>query len=220
MTWIKICGITNLEDGLAAAEAGADALGFLFYEKSPRYVEPQATRKIIAELPDEIEKVGVFVDESWHEIKPTVETAQLTAIQFPARRLQEAGGWTKCDDVRIYVSAQALDPVKCQQEIDAIKGKGDIAAVFLDSGTSQQPGGTGKKFDWQLAQALASSIKKTGFPLVIAGGLTADNVGEALRVFGPWGVDVSSGVEAVAGKKDHRKLRDFIAAVRQAGRTI
>jgi phosphoribosylanthranilate isomerase len=227
VTWIKICGITNLEDGLAAAEAGADALGFVFYKKSPRYVYAETVRTIVTKLPKNVEKVGVFVDETWDNIQATVAGTGLTGIQIHADGLRKTDSKSSAKPfaVKRYLVLRASDFLDAEGRsegfawfIDDTKPP-EVAAVFLDSGTTLQPGGTGRRFDWGKARHVAEGVKQMGLRLVVAGGLTPANVTEAIRILEPWGVDVSSGVEAKPGKKDRKKIERFIAAVRQIEKT-
>jgi phosphoribosylanthranilate isomerase len=196
MTWIKICGITNLEDAQTAVEAGADAVGFVFYPKSPRYVNVETVKAITAQIPAKIEKVGVFVDQA-------KEVPGLTAIQmhFTNGQGKLPNTWLKK-----YLVLSPKTPAPLEGHIDAI---------FLDSGTVEQPGGTGQTFDWEASRPLVENLSKS-YRVVVAGGLTPANVAEAIRILRPWGVDVSSGVEASPGKKDPQKIRDFIDAVKKA----
>ena len=222
MTWIKICGITNLEDALAAADAGANALGFVFYKNSPRNVDPEKVREIVAQLPPEVEKVGVFVDgESPERIVEVAEQAGLTALQLHVGS-SFAGysqrGWS-FGNRKIYLALAAAQFLDAGAQWGGSKQRpSPISAIFLDSGTSQQPGGTGKAFDWQKAALLVEAMTKTA-NVVVAGGLNPLNVAEAIRILKPWGVDVASGVEATPGKKDPKKVRAFIAAVRRTERS-
>jgi phosphoribosylanthranilate isomerase len=222
MTWTKICGITNLEDALAAADAGANAVGFVFYKQSPRNIDPEKVREIVAQLPPEVEKVGVFVDsESPERIVAVAERAELTALQLHVGSSfagHDHVGWDP-GNRKVYLALPAalfLDAgaewMSCNQVSSA------LSAIFLDSGTSQKPGGTGKTFDWQKAALLVEAMAKTT-NVVVAGGLNPLNVAEAIRILKPWGVDVASGVEAKPGKKDPKKVRAFIAAVRAAERS-
>lgn len=215
MIWIKICGTTNREDALTAVEAGADALGFVFYEKSPRKIDPQTARRIVEKLPSNIEKVGVFVNEPAEKILKTVMQASLTAVQLhgiASRRPEFIRSLEDSRGLKIFLALQA-------DEIGAFEApennKGEIGAVFVDSGTSQLPGGTGKTFDWRAATAGVEAIKRNS-NVVVAGGLNPSNVAEAIRILKPWGVDVASGVEARPGKKNSEKVRRFIEAVRSA----
>jgi phosphoribosylanthranilate isomerase len=215
MIWIKICGTTNLEDALTAIEAGADALGFVFYEKSPRNIDPEAAREVIEQLPPEIEKVGVFVNEPVEEILNTVMQAGLTAVQLhgvDCRRREFIRSLKDSRELKVFLVLQA-DEINGFEAVG--HNEGYIGAVFVDSGTSQLPGGTGKTFDWGASAASIEVIRKN-MHLVVAGGLTPANVTDAIRILKPWGVDVASGVEAIPGKKDPEKVRAFVNAVRNA----
>jgi phosphoribosylanthranilate isomerase len=219
MTWVKICGITNLEDARTAVEAGADALGFVFYPKSRRYLEPAAAQRIVEELPREIEKIGVFVNETPQSVVSRARQLGLTGlqlhldlsqIQLEPRRLASLNG------VKQYV-ALGIDSL-LRSQVPVQLGSG-LDGIFLDSGTPLDPGGTGKVFDWQQSRSLVERMKSMA-KVVIAGGLTPANVRQAMGILEPWGVDVASGVEARPGKKDPEKVRAFITAVRDADRTI
>jgi len=214
MTWIKICGITNLEDALTAVDAGADALGFVFYEKSPRRIAPETARNIVTELPDKVEKVGVFVHGSNEGMEEIARQVGLTAIQVhidPASNGQIPEPPLSQLKQYLALPAQLLFGGKGGTWYLPVRKR--IDAIFLDSSTEQQPGGTGEVFDWEQAERMVSPISKIT-PIVVAGGLTPSNVNDAMRVLHPWGVDVSSGVEATPGKKDPQKIRAFIQAVR------
>jgi phosphoribosylanthranilate isomerase len=226
MTWVKICGITNLEDALTVIDAGADALGFVFFASSPRKITSEAARQIIEKLPVEIEKVGVFVLGSDENIATIADNAKLTSIQVHVR---EKGADLPAGPIssgrKHYLAVSASDFFDQEDAEFAVSKNSANAsewmhAVFLDSGTPQQPGGTGKVFDWHKAVATAERIQRFGLRLVVAGGLTPNNVTEAMRTLKPWGVDVSSGVEVKPGKKDPEKVRAFISAVRRAEKAI
>ncbi len=221
MTWIKICGITNLEDALVAVEAGADALGFVFYEKSPRHVQADEVRAITSELPLNTERVGVFVGN--HPSKKLVSHAKLSAIQwYPTlhslngRTLERLVGLST--KIFYAVSPSSNPNVWPDGAIDfdfwPDHGR-TVRAILLDSGSSKEPGGTGVALDWDKFQPLISKMTN-GFDLILAGGLRPENVVEAMRILHPWGVDVSSGVEGSPGKKDPEKVRAFIKTVREA----
>jgi phosphoribosylanthranilate isomerase len=216
MTWIKICGMTNLEDALTAVEAGADAVGFVFYEKSPRNVTVEAAREIVRELPERVEKVGVFVGEvPPQSVADVVNRARLTSMQvYGGAPLAWAPQWHKAG-LKLLIAVRGEDLIEGEFIIGGDFAKLLYAAV-LDSGSLECPGGTGKRFNWGRAQAAAQELGEV-LPVVVAGGLTAENVGEAIRILQPWGVDVSSGVEARPGKKDAEKVRAFVRAVRAAG---
>lgn len=213
MTWVKICGTTNLQDALNAVEAGADALGFVFYEKSPRRVDSETAREIVQKLPPNIEKVGVFVDEPVAKILSTVAKVGLTAAQVhgvASRKPEFIQALKTGSSLKVFLvlPAAEIDGGVHWNEV----GRPGIRAVFLDSGTPQAPGGTGKVFDWKAA---ASGIRSDKLRIVVAGGLTSSNVADAIRILKPWGVDVASGVEAKPGRKDPEKVRAFIDAVRK-----
>jgi phosphoribosylanthranilate isomerase len=231
MTWIKICGTTNLEDALLAVEAGADALGFVFYEKSPRNITPEAAKEIIAQLPTEIQKVGVFAEASAIRSAEISMLCGLTDLQLHVSEIsrQPPGvpHTTGAGLKRVFLVFSAPDLMGGEPGIHVDFGAigklprsetldwSPIDTVFLDSGTPEQPGGTGRTFDWEKAAPLVERMKENA-KVVVAGGLNPDNVTDAIRILKPWGVDVVSGVEASPGKKDPEKVRAFIRAVRQS----
>jgi phosphoribosylanthranilate isomerase len=215
MTWIKICGTTNLEDALTAVEAGADALGFVFYEKSPRNISAEVAREIVSRLPEQVEKVGVFVEEPVERILLTAAQVGLTAAQLHGNRYLEPEFLQQLKnsrDLKVFL----VVPAETLSSLDRLKSRGlGFSAVFVDSGTPQLPGGTGRVFDWNTAAPAIGAIGKNA-NVVVAGGLTPANVAEAIHILKPWGVDVASGVEARPGTKDPEKVRAFIEAVRKA----
>jgi phosphoribosylanthranilate isomerase len=231
MTWVKICGITNLEDALVAVEAGADAVGFVFYEKSPRRVVAPQVREIVRALPQQLEKVGVFVTKSTDEMEAVTDEAGLTAWQLhkdrngtPLQQFLEEGGFfvlpkhNPRPGKQAYLSlpANLLVGEEGYRGLGWAKGTDKaVSALFVDSGNGKMPGGTGQTFDWHGLQPTIHSLSMN-FKVVVAGGITPDNVVEAISILHPWGVDVSSGVEASPGKKDPEKVRAFIKAVREA----
>lgn len=214
--WVKICGTTNAEDARAAAEAGADALGFVF-APSPRRISPKDAARIIRELPESVEKVGVFVNQRPEIVAETVEAAGLTAVQLhgdedraTVRQIAKA-----VKDVRVYKALPMRAMLGPAGVASADQFAGTVRALLLDSGSREERGGTGKTFAWEEAAPLARFLEKR-FKVVIAGGLTSENVPKAVELFRPWGVDVASGVEKEAGKKDAGKVRAFVAAARAA----
>jgi phosphoribosylanthranilate isomerase len=229
MTWIKICGITNLQDALAAVEAGADAVGFVFYEKSPRKVDAMTAATIISQLPERIEKVGVFVDGSGCKPMDIAREAGLTAIQNtvgpgyvadPESEMMVAMGRVS-HPPKLFLAFPANWIVTTADKLEKLPARdGSFDTFFLDSGTREQPGGTGTTFAWQEAASAAKEMQQKGFKLVVAGGLTPANVAGAMDILKPWGVDVSSGVEASPGKKDPEKVRAFVKAVRDADKRL
>jgi len=214
MTWTKICGITNLEDALTAVDAGADALGFVFYESSPRRIDPEAARKIVKELPEMIEKVGVFVNQSEESICVLADAAGLTAVQLHGDNEDPHVADLIAErrpHLKVVVGISMHHP---KPEAWAMMWHPDVVHAFLvDSGNSSNYGGTGKTFNWQASQRSIAEIARLG-RVVVAGGLTPGNVTAAIRLLRPWGVDVASGVETRPGKKDREKVRAFVAAVR------
>jgi phosphoribosylanthranilate isomerase len=214
MTWIKICGTTSLEDALTSFEAGADALGFVFYEKSPRKMEPAAVREIVKKLPPEIERVGVFVSESLEESSLIAEYCGLTAVQLYESHDRNIAVRSK-PACKLFVATPARLLLDDPRWFNRHPGDRQwIDALFVDSGTAQRPGGTGAPFDWPETVPAIEAMRNQ-FNIVIAGGLNANNVTRAIRILKPWGVDVVSGVEASPGKKDAGKVRAFITRVRE-----
>lgn len=196
MVKVKICGITNPADALAAIEYGADALGFVFYRKSPRYIEPDAAAVIVRELPPIVTTVGVFVDETREEVERIMEIAGLDAAQFHGNEPPEA-----CRIRRRAIKAIRVKNIKDLE----VMHQYEVSAYLLDTYAPHSPGGTGEVFDWDIAL----EAKKFG-RVILAGGLTPENIGEAAGLVRPYAVDVASGVEAEQGRKDHEKLRLFI----------
>jgi phosphoribosylanthranilate isomerase len=200
----KICGITRVEDALSAAEAGADAIGLVFYAKSPRAVTVQQARAIVAALPPFVTTVGLFVDASACELGEILDAVPLDLLQFHGDETPSyCDGWG-----RPYIKALRVKPGDdIAARIDAYHG---ARGVLLDTFVPGVPGGTGEAFDWSLVPQVASK------PIILAGGLTAENVQAAIQQVRPYGVDVSGGVEAGKGIKDAEKIYRFIQAVKQA----
>jgi len=201
---IKICGITNVSDALTAVDAGADALGFMFYERSKRYVTPDAVAEIVEQLPPFVMRVGVFVDPSAETVNETTSTCGITALQFHGSESPEFCGQFGLPVIKAF---RILD----KSSLDALP-QYQTSAWLLDSDVPGQVGGTGKKFDWSLAQ----QATRLGRPVILAGGLTPENVATAVREVRPYGVDVSSGVELAPGRKDAHRVKAFIRAAREA----
>jgi len=218
MTWVKICGMTNLEDALGAVDAGADAVGFVFYEKSPRCVSVETVREIVTKLPVSVEKVGVFVNEKEDTICDFADRAGLTGIQMHGDNEDpHVADLVVKRMPRISVMAAISMHHRAPQGWAMTWHPDSVRAVLVDSGNSSKPGGTGAAFDWIAAAPVVDEIKRL-FTVVAAGGLTPQNVGKAIRILKPWGVDVVSGVEASLGKKDAEKVRAFVGAVREMDR--
>jgi phosphoribosylanthranilate isomerase len=220
MTWVKICGMTNLEDALTAVEAGADAVGFVFYGKSPRNISVEVAREIVEKLPESVEKVGVFVNECEDSICAVADEAGLTAVQLHGddedpHVADLVAGRRPHLKILAAISMHHPSPVGW-----ASVWNPDVVNTFLiDSGDSSKHGGTGEAFDWRASLRTLDEIRRFG-QLVVAGGLTAENVAEAIAILKPWGLDVASGVEARPGKKDPEKVRAFVKAVRDADRKM
>lgn len=216
---VKICGLTNLEDAQVAAEAGADLLGFIFYEKSPRYVTPDVVREITRELrhpplatrPSPPILVGVFVNTAPEQILETLsycrlDLAQLHGEEDVATTAILAGKAFKA--LRPRTVAEAQEAVSRFAPYSPTNGPD----ILLDAWHPALWGGTGETGDWSLAADLTAHHR-----VLLAGGLTPGNVAEAIRQARPWGVDVASGVEASPGRKDHGRVREFVAAVKVIG---
>jgi phosphoribosylanthranilate isomerase len=187
---VKICGITNREDALAAVDAGASAIGFNFYRESPRYISHTGAAMIAEKIPANVWKVGVFVNESPETIAKTVIEAGLDVAQLH--------GSSDARGVRIWRAMSPVDAV-------ALALFGDVEAVLIDSPADTVSGGSGKTWDWSQAPHLTQKV-------IIAGGLDGDNVRAAIEQVQPWGVDACSRIEKSPGLKDHQKMRRFLIA--------
>ena len=199
---VKICGITSAEDARAAVEAGADALGFIFYEPSPRCVTPEQAAAIIAGLPAHVPRVGVFVDADEITVRATAVTAGLDTLQFHGSESPEFCARFNLRTIKAF-------RVKDSGSLGQLPDYG-TDAWLLDSYVKGEPGGTGERFNWDLAV----EAKRLGRPILLAGGLTPDNAAEAIAKVAPFGVDVSSRVEAAPGQKDSAKVAAFIASAK------
>ncbi len=198
MVQVKICGITNLEDAEAAINFGADALGFVFFKGSPRCITVQQAKAIICKLPPLVTTIGVFVDETPEVIRSSMTDAGIDVIQLHGEEKPESCffSWRSIKAIRIK-SIDSLEPLKTFKSV--------VSAFLLDAFTADALGGTGQKFNWDIAV----EAKQFG-RIILAGGLTPDNVRDAVLHVKPYGVDVSSGVEREKGKKDHQKMKLFI----------
>lgn len=202
MPEVKICGITKIEDALAAAELGADATGFVFYRKSPRYVKPETARHIIGALPGTFASVGVFVNEDAHIVADTMEYCGLTMVQLHGDEPPEYARLFPLSTV-----IKAFSP-SSKEDLDAALHY-PCRAILIDTRLPGQYGGTGRQADWGLAARLSRER-----PIMIAGGLSAENVEASIRATSPCAIDVCSGIEAAPGVKDIDKMKIFIKAVR------
>jgi phosphoribosylanthranilate isomerase len=206
VTKIKICGIKTVDEALAAMDAGADLLGFNFYPKSPRYIDVGICRDIMSVMRKygHITYVGLFVNASVAEVRATIETCGLTLAQLHGDETPE---------ILNALDGKAFKAFRGVPDAERIDGfaRSNSPAFLVDAAVKGAYGGTGVTADWSAAAELA-----TKYPLLLAGGLTPDNVADAVRQVRPWGVDVASGVEASPGQKDPGKMMAFIRAVRNA----
>lgn len=202
MIKVKICGITNLDDALLAVHAGADALGFVFYEASPRHVSPEQAAGIISHLPPFIQTVGLFVNEALAVVNDTADACGLDIIQLHGEESPQF-----CAGVRRRViKALRVRDAACLKPMESYR----VSSFLLDAWSSTAHGGTGQTFNWDIAADAARKER-----IVLAGGLSPDNVADAIRQVLPYGVDVSSGVEATPGIKDAVKTREFIRIAKE-----
>jgi phosphoribosylanthranilate isomerase len=205
MIKIKICGIISFDDAMAASEAGVDALGFNFYKKSPRFIEPSKAAEIIAQLPPFVMPVGVFVNEREDKIRDIMFTTGIKVLQFHGDERPEFCG---------RFAARAIKAFQVRDK-ESLKHMAHyhVSALLLDSYQEGVRGGTGNTFDWHLAV-----VAKTFGRVILAGGLNPGNVAEAVKLVQPYAVDVAGGVEKEKGIKDHAKMKKFITEARKAAR--
>src|SRR6266498_980725 len=207
---IKICGVTNVKDARTCVELGASMIGFNFYPQSSRYIEPKVVRRIIEAIPPGVCAVGVFVDASAEEIRNIAEVAGVRCVQLHGRASVEI-----CSELARefrVIRAFSTDPQFRPEEV-ALFGDCD---VLVDAHHPTLRGGTGRTCDWLAARTTRSFARS----LILSGGLTAENVGQAIAKVAPHAVDVCSGVESAPGVKDHQAVEDFITAVRAANSSI
>ena len=207
--WVKICGMTNREDALAAAEAGADAVGFVFVPTSPRAMSRHGVEEILRVLPPTVLTVGVVANEDPDFLKGLLRVCPLGALQFHGQESPEEvlGLREELSNVKLIKAIRVRD-AESLKEIPRYRG---VDAILLDAYDPQRLGGTGTPFDW----SLAVQAKEFGIPLIIAGGLTPGNVEEVARQVEPHGVDVSSGVEVAPGRKEFSLIREFVLKAKQ-----
>ena len=205
MTEIKICGVTNMEDASCVATCGADAIGFIFYPKSPRYVAPERVKEIIEKIPKEITKVGVFVNHDVVEVKETIDFCSLDLVQLHGDESPAYCGQFPQSQVIKTLAPRTDDDLGNVREYP-------VKAILVDAHDPVRYGGTGEQSDWELA----AKVKEIS-PLILAGGLTLDNIQEAIETVSPHAVDINSGTERSPGKKDHQKVKEIIDLVHQLG---
>jgi phosphoribosylanthranilate isomerase len=207
MLRVKICGLMTPQDAAAAIEFGADALGFNFYPGSKRYLRMDAAGAWIAALPGNVEKVAILVNPSWDEATAAAATAGITALQLHGAETPEFCRRLKEEGIRFEKALPVTDP-------DSVANVPNFftPTVLLDSGGAGEFGGRGRTFPWEIARDFV--VAYPHLRVILAGGLTPENVAEAVAIVRPFGVDATSGVESSPGQKDHGRLRDFIAAAR------
>jgi phosphoribosylanthranilate isomerase len=218
MTWIKICGTTSVQDAQISIASGADALGFIF-APSPRRIDIPRAFDIISTVPKRIDTIGVFVNETPRHVGEVVSQVAFTGVQLHG---DEAPEHMK-EYRRVLGGRQIIKTLQArellsdgEEKLERYLAEWDsIDTILLDSGSAEERGGTGVPFAWEELLPLAAKIKEA-MPLIIAGGLNPENVGKALELFEPWGVDVVSSVEEEPGKKDEGKLKHFVTVVRGA----
>jgi len=205
MTYIKICGITNMDDAAAAVAAGADLLGFNFYKPSPRYITPQHAREIVKQLPNSVLKVGVFVNEELADVRTIMRQAGLGAIQLHGDESPEY-----CRELSSNHYVIKTFAVSDTFDVEAARAY-EVEAIMLDTKHNTLRGGTGRVFDWSVAQRAAATIPK----IFLAGGLSPENIENAVEIVRPYAVDACSALEDSPGKKNHERMRVFVNTVRR-----
>lgn len=204
MVRVKICGITNIDDAFRAADLGADALGFIFYNGSKRFIDPRDAHPIISSLPPFVSTVGVFVNQGPDEIRESVETSGVDTVQLHGDETPE---FCAMLPYKLIKAVRVKDTVN-KEEVELYP----VLAILFDKHADKMYGGTGKSFDWGVLAGINISRK-----VILSGGLTPENVSQAIEIVKPYGVDVSTGVEDSPGKKNHIKMRKFIEAVKNGG---
>lgn len=220
MIRVKICGITNAGDARVAVEAGADALGFIFVENTPRFVTPEQVAPIIRRLPPFVTPVGVFWDHPAGHVKAVAEACGLRALQFHGDEApDDLAGYAlpviKTVKMAPASTLEGLPEYRTRDSWQALQYRRVASAILLDSAARWSEGETREPLEWTLARRIVSSHSHA-MPVILSGGLTPDNVARAVAVVRPYGVDVNSGVEAAPGHKDADKVRRFVAEARRA----
>ena len=205
MVKIKICGITNLEDALNSVKAGCNALGFVFYRKSPRYITPEKANQIIKHIPAHILKIGVFVNAKEKAIKRTAKLCNLDMLQFHGNESPDF--CKKFKGYKIIKAFRVKDKIELKNLLNY-----KTSSYLFDTFVKSKMGGTGRKFNWTLVRHLKGLRK----PIFLSGGLNAENVTEAIKQVRPDWLDVSTSVEIKPGKKDYNKVKEFIEIVRKS----
>ena len=201
---IKFCGITNKEDASNAIALGVDAIGFIFYEHSPRFITPEKVEEFMLEIPPFIHTVGVFVNETYEKINEIANRCKLSTIQLHGK---------ESPDFCTKFNLPTIKAIQVKNETDIEKipmYKGCVNGILLDTKVENVHGGTGKTFDWGLAIA----AKEYDTPLILSGGINSENIGKALKMVGPYGIDVCSGIEKEPGIKDYNKMQTLFANIK------
>jgi len=201
---VKFCGITNLEDAIKASQLGVDALGFVFYSKSSRFISPKEANKIIQKLPPFISTVGLFVNQSKSEVEEAIEACPVNLLQFHGDEDALFCSQYNLPYIKAISMKSGINLLKCIEDFRSAK------ALLLDSYSEDARGGTGKVFNWK------SIPLNTSKPFIVAGGLNPNNVENLLELISPYGVDVSSGIESGKGIKDYQLMKNFILGVTNA----
>ena len=202
---VKFCGITNLQDAISASELGADALGFVFYPQSSRFISIKNANEIIKKLPPFVTTVGLFVNQSKSEVEEAIKGCSLNLLQFHGDEDELFCKQFNLPFIKAISMKSDVNLLKCIDEYDSAK------ALLLDTYSKDKKGGSGKVFDWKTIPL------NTSKPFIIAGGLTPNNVKTLLEKISPYGVDVSSGIEIKKGLKDYKLMKEFILGVTNAG---
>ncbi|MBI5198328.1 MAG: phosphoribosylanthranilate isomerase [Nitrospirae bacterium] len=216
MIRIKICGMTNRDDAMTASDLGADAVGFIFYTQSPRFIEPTRAAEIIAQLPPFVVPVGVFVDEEERQIRQILRKCDLQVLQFHGKESPSFCGSFREKVIKSFRVDKNHE--KDRSSLLKVIETYPVDAVLLDAYVPSLPGGTGQTFNWGVAVEVQLTLQgiKPYSKLILSGGLTPGNVANAVQQVRPYAVDVSSGVESTPGKKDPQKMKAFINAARAA----
>lgn len=200
---VKVCGITRSEDATIAVQLGVDAIGFVFWRKSARYINPSMARQIAAHIPPFVCTVGVYVDPEFDWVEETAKVAKLNLLQFHGDETPEFCNQFSQPYIKAIRVKRDTDLLQCAERYNTAKG------LLLDTYTTDMPGGTGHAFDWSLIP------QHLPMPLILSGGLNSSNVAMAIQQIQPWAVDVSSGVEVSKGIKDEKKIFAFMQGVKQ-----
>ncbi|PYN98913.1 MAG: N-(5'-phosphoribosyl)anthranilate isomerase [Candidatus Rokuibacteriota bacterium] len=218
MIRVKICGITNVQDAMTAVDAGADALGFIFVEGTPRFVTPEQVAPIVRRLPPFVTPVGVFWDHPTGHVKAVAEACGLRALQFHGQEPPEdLTGFSlpviKTIKLPPASTIDGLPEYRVREQTEVLRYRGVAAAILLDSAARWSEGEKREPIEWRLAGRLDASRTR----LILSGGLHPNNVARAIEIARPYGVDVNSGVEAEPGRKDPEKVRRFVSEARRVG---